>query len=61
LRVAYALNQVLGNRRVSQAKAAKALGVRQSKLTALRNYKLAGFSVERLMSLLWRSTRMSRS
>jgi len=52
LRLAYALNQVLGERRLSQADAAKVLGLTQPKVSALRNYKLAGFSVERLMNLL---------
>src|SRR5947207_11523948 len=52
LRLAYALNQVLQARRLSQANAAKVLGVSQPKVSALRNYKLAGFSVERLMNLL---------
>src|SRR5579872_4900878 len=52
LRLAYALNQVLESRKLSQADAAKALGVSQPKVSALRNYKLAGFSVERLMNLL---------
>jgi predicted XRE-type DNA-binding protein len=52
LRLAYALNQVLEHRKLSQADAAKALGVTQPKVSALRNYKLAGFSVERLMNLL---------
>ena len=52
LRLAYALNQVLEDRKLSQADAAKALGVSQPKVSALRNYKLAGFSVERLMNLL---------
>jgi predicted XRE-type DNA-binding protein len=52
LRLAYALNQVLENRELSQADAAKALGVTQPKVSALRNYKLAGFSVGRLMNLL---------
>ena len=51
-RLAYALNQVLEERQLSQAVAAKALGVTQPKVSALRNYKLAGFSVERLMNLL---------
>ena len=32
--------------------AAKVLGLSQPKVSALRNYKLAGFSVERLMTLL---------
>ena len=52
LRLAYALNQVLEARRLSQADAAKVLGVTQPKVSALRHYKLAGFSVERLMNLL---------
>ena len=52
LRLAYALNQVLEARKLSQADAAKVLGLTQPKVSALRNYKLAGFSVERLMNLL---------
>ena len=52
LRLAYALNQVLDQRRLTQAKAARVLGVGQPKVSALRHYKLAGFSVERLMNLL---------
>ena len=52
LRLAYALNQVLDGRKLSQAEAAKVLGVTQPKVSALRHYKLAGFSVERLMNLL---------
>src|SRR5581483_9500254 len=52
LRLAYALNRVLAARRLSQADAARVLGVTQPKVSALRHYKLAGFSVERLMNLL---------
>ncbi len=52
LRVAYALNRVLDGRKLSQADAAKVLGITQPKISALRRYKLAGFSVERLMNLL---------
>ena len=52
VRLAYALNQVLDGRKVSQADAAKVLGLTQPKVSALRHYKLAGFSVERLMNLL---------
>jgi predicted XRE-type DNA-binding protein len=52
LRLAYALNQVLEQRKLSQAESAKVLGVTQPKVSALRHYKLAGFSVERLMTLL---------
>jgi predicted XRE-type DNA-binding protein len=50
--LAYALNQLLDERKMPQAEAAKVLGVTQPKVSALRNYKLAGFSVERLMNLL---------
>jgi predicted XRE-type DNA-binding protein len=52
LRLAYALNHVLEARKLSQADAAKVLGVTQPKVSALRHYKLTGFSVERLMNLL---------
>src|SRR5262249_30197325 len=52
LRLAYALNQVLDGRELSQVDAAKVLGVTQPKVSALRHYKLAGYSVERLMNLL---------
>jgi len=52
LRLAYALNQLLDDRKLPQAEAAHVLGVTQPKVSALRNYKLAGFSVERLMNLL---------
>jgi predicted XRE-type DNA-binding protein len=52
LRLAYALNHLLAGRKLSQAEAAKVLGLTQPKVSALRNYKLAGFSVERLMNLL---------
>src|SRR2546423_13797105 len=52
LRLAYALNKVLKERQLSQGDAAKVLRVTQPKVSALRHYKLAGFSVERLMNLL---------
>ena len=52
LRLAYALNQLLDKRGLPQNEAAKVLRVTQPKVSALRNYKLAGFSVERLMNLL---------
>jgi predicted XRE-type DNA-binding protein len=52
LRLAYALNQVLDQRETTQTAAARLLGLSQPKVSALRNYKLAGFSVERLMTLL---------
>jgi predicted XRE-type DNA-binding protein len=52
LRLAYALNRVVERRGLTQAAAATLLGLSQPKVSALRNYKLAGFSVERLMNLL---------
>ncbi len=52
LRLAHALNQVLDQRELTQTAAAKLLGLTQPKVSALRRYKLAGFSVERLMTLL---------
>jgi len=52
LRLALALNQLLAGRQLSPIEAAKVLGVTQPEGVALRRYKLADFSVERLMSLL---------
>ena len=46
------LNQVLDQQKLNQVDAAKVLGILQPKVSALRRYKLAGFSVERLMTLL---------
>lgn len=52
LRLAYALNQVLAARKLAHDDAVKMLGVARPNLSALRHYSLAGFSVERLMTLL---------
>src|SRR5712671_4513797 len=52
LRLALALNAIIEERQFTQAKAALRLGLNQPKAYALRNYKLEGFSVERLMVLL---------
>ncbi|HEV7601611.1 MAG TPA: helix-turn-helix transcriptional regulator [Bradyrhizobium sp.] len=52
LRLAYALNTILDEQRLAQAAAAAGLGLNQPKVSALRNTKLEGFSVERLMTLL---------
>jgi predicted XRE-type DNA-binding protein len=52
LRLAYALNTIMDEQGVTQAAAAARLGLNQPKVSALRNYKLEGFSVERLMTLL---------
>ncbi len=52
LRLGHALNQILKTRCLTQAAAAELLGVNQPKVSALTNYKLDGFSVERLMTFL---------
>jgi predicted XRE-type DNA-binding protein len=52
LRLAVAINDVLARRRLTQATAAEKLGINQPKVSALANYKLDGFSVERLMTFL---------
>jgi predicted XRE-type DNA-binding protein len=52
LRLAYAINEVIKRRRLTQAAAAAKMGVTQPKVSALANYKLDGFSVERLMTFL---------
>ena len=52
LRLAYALNHLVEARNLSQAHAARVLGLTQPKVSALRHYKLSGFSIERLMNLL---------
>ena len=52
LRLAHAINGVIARRRLTQVAAAERLGISQPKVSALANYKLDGFSVERLMTLL---------
>jgi predicted XRE-type DNA-binding protein len=52
LRLAHAINDVIAQRRLTQATAAEKLGVNQPKISALARYKLDGFSVERLMTFL---------
>lgn len=52
LRLAFALNQVLKQRKLSQTQAAAKLGINQPKVSALKNLKVEGFSVERLMTFL---------
>ena len=48
-RLAASINAILAARKLTQAKAAEVLGVNQPKISALKHYKLEGFSVERLM------------
>jgi predicted XRE-type DNA-binding protein len=52
LRLAYAINGIIERQRMTQAAAADKLGINQPKVSALANYKLDGFSVERLMTFL---------
>lgn len=52
LRLAHAINGVVARRRLTQAATAEKLHVGQPKVSALSNYKLDGFSVERLMTFL---------
>jgi predicted XRE-type DNA-binding protein len=46
------INDLLDTRRLTQARAAMLLGMPQPKVSAIRNYKLRGFSLERLMQAL---------
>jgi predicted XRE-type DNA-binding protein len=52
VRLAVAVNRIIKDRRLSQVAAAHLLGVSQPKVSALANYQLAGFSVERLLRFL---------
>src|ERR1017187_7442123 len=49
LRLCFVINKILAERKLTQAEAARILGVNQPKISALKSYKLEGFSVERLM------------
>jgi len=52
VRLAVAINQIIQARKLSQTAAARRLKVNQPKVSALANYQLDGFSVERLMNFL---------
>ena len=52
VRLAVAINEIIRDQRMSQAMAARWLKVNQPKVSALLNYRLQGFSVERLMNFL---------
>jgi predicted XRE-type DNA-binding protein len=59
VRLAVAINEILRQRRLSQVSAARLLRINQPNISALANYRLEGFSVERLMHFavgewLWR-------
>ena len=52
VRLAVAINQIVQARHLSQTAAARLLDISQPKISALVNYRLDGFSVERLMHFL---------
>lgn len=52
VRLALAINQLIESRQIKQRDAAELLGITQPKISALKNYRLDNFSVERLMELL---------
>ena len=52
VRLAVAINQIIQGRKLSQTAAARRLNVNQPKVSALSNYQLDGFSVERLMNFV---------
>ncbi len=51
-RLAFQINRLLDEQRLSQLVAAERLGISQSKVSAIRNYKLHGISLGRLMEAL---------
>lgn len=52
VRLAVTINQILEQANLSQIGAAELLRINQPKVSALNNYRLEGFSVERLMNFL---------
>jgi len=52
VRLAVAIQQIIQARRLSQTAAAQLLDINQPKVSALVNYNLDGFSVERLLHFL---------
>jgi Uncharacterized conserved small protein len=52
MRLAVEINRLISAQGLTQVTAAARLEVSQPKISALKNYKLDGFSVERLMSFL---------
>ena len=52
VRLAVAIQQIIQTRHLSQTAAARLLDINQPKISALVNYHLEGFSVERLLHFL---------
>ncbi len=50
--LAVKINAIIDRRSLSQNKAAALLGIPQPKVSAIRNYRLRGISLERLMQAL---------
>jgi predicted XRE-type DNA-binding protein len=57
VQLAVAIRRIVEGRRLKQRETAALLAIPQSKVSALMNYKLEGFSAERLMGLLTRLDR----
>lgn len=51
-KLAMEINELIGGRKLKQVDAGKILGVPQSKISSLANYRLDGFSVEKLIEFL---------
>jgi predicted XRE-type DNA-binding protein len=52
LRLAYFVTESLDNRKLSDAAAAKVLGVSLASVRAIRSYRLLAFSIDQLMTLV---------
>ena len=52
VRLAVAINRIIQARHLSQTAAGRLLDINQPKISALMNYRLDGFSVERLVNFL---------
>jgi predicted XRE-type DNA-binding protein len=52
MQLAFAINGIIKTKGLSQSAAAENLHVNQPKISALANYQLSGFSVERLLGFL---------
>ncbi len=51
-KIAVIINKIIEERGLTQKEAAKILGINQPKVSALKNGRLKGFSIERLFSFL---------
>lgn len=51
-RLAMAVNEIIGDRKLKQVDTARILGIPQPRVSALAHYKLNEFSIEKLMEFL---------